>query len=291
MMTVTTILAAASGGSASGGAIELACRFARRFDAHVEGFHAKPDPFELVRGSAAIAASFTETFIDRFIADANAEAAKVKAEFAATLKRHGMDLSRHAAGELPGQIGASAVWREETGDGPTLVARRARFFDLVVLGRSERVVDNPHSDAVEQTLIYSGRSVLLAPAKAPETVGERVALGWNGSAEAVRAMTAALPFLGTARAAFVISVGDRHQESAGAAVDYLAWHDVKAKHVRAPALSGVGVGEQLLSSAREAGADLLAMGGYGHMPWREALFGGATYDIVGRSLLPLLLTH
>jgi len=34
-MTFKTILAAASGGSASDGTIELACRFARRFGAHL----------------------------------------------------------------------------------------------------------------------------------------------------------------------------------------------------------------------------------------------------------------
>ena len=33
------------------------------------------------------------------------------------------------------------------------------------------------------------------------------------------------------------------------------------------------------------------MGGYGHKPWREALFGGVTRDIIGTSLLPLLLMH
>ena len=46
-MTIKTILAAASGGSASDGTIELASRFARRFGAHLEGFHAKPDPRDL----------------------------------------------------------------------------------------------------------------------------------------------------------------------------------------------------------------------------------------------------
>jgi nucleotide-binding universal stress UspA family protein len=33
------------------------------------------------------------------------------------------------------------------------------------------------------------------------------------------------------------------------------------------------------------------MGAYGHAPWREMLFGGATHDIVEASLMPLLLAH
>jgi nucleotide-binding universal stress UspA family protein len=36
---------------------------------------------------------------------------------------------------------------------------------------------------------------------------------------------------------------------------------------------------------------LLVMGGYGHAPWREVLFGGATREVIGTSLLPVLLSH
>jgi len=290
MVTIKTILAAASGGSASAGAVELACVLARRFEAHVEGFHAKPDPFELLRYDS-IGASFTDTFIEKFNADTSAAAAKVKADFVAALGRHRMSLTPQPASALPGSIGASADWREETGYASALVAQRARFFDLVVLGRSERVVEQTHSDAVETTLTGSGRAVLLAPAQVPASVGERVALGWNGSAEAVRAMTGALSFLGTARDTMVLTVGDAHQDSARAAVAYLEWHDIKARHVHVAARAGFGIGYQLLKAAGDQGADLLAMGGYGHTPWREFLFGGATRDVIASSLLPVLLTH
>ena len=43
-MTIQTILYAASGGSAGEGAAELACLLARRFGAHIEGFHVRADP-------------------------------------------------------------------------------------------------------------------------------------------------------------------------------------------------------------------------------------------------------
>ena len=291
MTNVKTILAAASGGSASAGAVELACRLARRFEAHVEGFHAKPDPLDLVRYDTSLGGSISGEFIDRFINDANTVAAKVRAEFTAVLGRHGMDLAPRAAEALPAAIGASATWREETGYGPALVAQRARFFDLAVLGRSERVIDQIHSDAVEETLTRSGRPVLLAPAQTPETIGERVVLGWNGTAEAVRALTGALSFLATARETFVVSIGDQHHQSARSVIDYLAWHDIRAKHVAVPSRTDTAVGHQLLLAASEQGADLLAMGGYGHLPWREFLFGGATRDVIGSSLLPVLLTH
>jgi nucleotide-binding universal stress UspA family protein len=291
MMSIKTILAAASGGTASNGAIELACRFARRFDAHIEGFHAKADPADLLAYAGDGLAVMSGEFIDKFEADAASLAGKTKAAFQSALARHGIALTSTPSNALPAKRTASAAWREETGYGSTLVSRRARFFDLVVLGRSERVIDEPHSDAVEQTLIHSGRPIVLAPEKAPAEVGDAIAVGWNGSPEAVRALVAALPFLVVARSAFVITVGDKHEESATSALEYLGWYGISAKHRHVAAVAGVGPGQQLLAAARDESADLLVMGGYGHMPWREYVFGGATRDVVAASLLPLLLSH
>jgi nucleotide-binding universal stress UspA family protein len=291
-MTIKTILAAASGGSASDATIELACRFARRFGAHLEAFHAKPDPRDLFTYSTdAFGSSMSGDFVDRFVKDSDSIAAKTKAAFEATIARHQIAISTKPSLGLPEKIAASATWREEVGYAATLVARRARFFDLVVLGRSERVVDQPHTDVVEQTLINSGRPVLVAPAQALADIGEGIAVGWNGSAAATRALAASLPFLATARAISIITIGDRHQDSAAALVEYLGWYGIAAKHRHMAAVDGAGAGQQLLSAAHEENANLLVMGGYGHVPWREFLFGGATREVVGTSLMPVLLTH
>jgi nucleotide-binding universal stress UspA family protein len=137
----------------------------------------------------------------------------------------------------------------------------------------------------------SGRPVLLAPSTPPTNVGEAVAVGWNGSAEATRALAVSLPFLIGARIVSLITVGDKHQESAAALIEYLAWHGIKGQHRHVPSIPGTVPGQQLLSAAREEDADLLVMGAYGQVPWREFLFGGATREVVGVSLLPLLLAH
>jgi nucleotide-binding universal stress UspA family protein len=286
-MAIRTILACASGGTASDGAIELGCRLARRFEAHLECFHVKPDPQELLMYAGdGFGLAFAGNWIEQFSAEAAATAAKTKAAFAAATERHGLAMT-----EAPPKVGASAAWRVETGYAPLVVSGRARFFDLAVLGRSDRVVDRPHSDTVEETLIRSGRPILLAPAQVPAALGNTIAFGWDGSPGAVRVLTASLPLLAAARAIFVITVGDRHEDSAGDMIEYLGRQGITAtrRHVRA--VSGVGREEQLLAAARDEEADLLVMGGYGHTPWREMLFGGATREVVGTSLLPLLLSH
>jgi nucleotide-binding universal stress UspA family protein len=284
--SLRTMVVAVSGGAASEGAVETACRLAARFGAHLEGFHVRVDPAEiLMQAGNGFAMPISGEWVDRLVADTAELAAKTKASFTATAARHKLTL------ETSSRDQASASWHEESGYAPVLVARRARFFDLAVLGRSERVIDRPHTDTVEQTLVHSGRPVLLAPAKPPAMLGQTVAVGWNGSPEAVHVIAATLAVLRAAETVTIITVGDEHSESPVALLDYLAWHGIAAKHRQVLTVAGVGPGEQLLAEARDQGADLLVMGGYGHRPWRELLFGGATRQVVGASLLPVLLAH
>jgi len=283
-MALKSILVAASGGTASNGAIEAACQLAQRFSAHVEGFHVRVDAAQVIAlASDGFGMPAAGDWIDRMTEDTEKTASKTKAGFLAAAARCGIAAS-NAAGTK-----ATVAWREETGYAPDLVSRRARFFDLTVLGRSERVVERPHSDTIEETLIHSGRPILLAPAK-PAPIGESIAIGWNGSAEAVHVMVAALPLLAAAKTVTVITVSDE-PDSPKDLLEYLARQGVRATHSNVLPVSGAGPGQQLLSQAREVGADLLAMGGYGHRPWREILFGGATQQVVDASLLPVLIAH
>jgi nucleotide-binding universal stress UspA family protein len=164
--SIRTILVGVSGGSASNGAIELACRFANRLHAHVEGFHVLLDPVAVfgpvgMGDGLAVSGDVVAEMID----DANANAAKAKTSFEEIADRYHLlhqNLTHMAAVR---DCGPSCGWRETIGDAPTLVAERARFFDLVVLGRSSRVVHEASSNTIDAVLARSGRPVLLAPAE------------------------------------------------------------------------------------------------------------------------------
>jgi nucleotide-binding universal stress UspA family protein len=267
----------------------MACQLAQRFGAHLEGLHVKPSPEDLIMAAGAgFGMPLPAEWIDQVNADAAATAAKTREAFMACAARHQIPVLADGAGPQPG---CSVRWREDVGYAADVVSRRARFFDLTILGRSERVVDLPSTDSIEQALIHSGRPVLIAPAQMPQSVGERIAIGWNGAPEAVRVVVAALPLLARAKAVFIIQVGDKHQTSAKDLGQYLAWQGVAATLRHVPTVSGAGPGSQLLSAARDEGSDLLAMGGFGHTPWRELLLGGASREIVGASLLPVLMAH
>jgi nucleotide-binding universal stress UspA family protein len=287
-MTFRTILVGASGGSASDGAIDLACKLAVRSAAHLEAYHIRFDPLEVIAAASGAGAvmPMDGQWLDQMADDADKLAAKTRTIFFESASRHGL-----ARADQPPRDGASAGWREDIGAVTTRVAGRARFFDLVILGRSDRVIDEPSSDAIEETLLSSGRPILLAPATPPDTIGQTVAIGWDGSPQSVRAMVAALPILRKAHKTVILTIGDKPDADADAARAYLQWHGITGACQTVPVVTGVGRGEQLLAAARDAGADLLAMGAFGHRPWRELLFGGATRTIVSSSMLPVLLTH
>lgn len=294
-MTIHTIFVAVSGGSASRGAVELACRLARRYEAHVEGFHVRADPRDAVLAFGdGFGTPVVGDLMERTAQEVADAAARARQMFDKAIAGHGVAMRADPPAPQPGTkpaFKATAAWQEETGFAGELVPRRARLFDLVVLGRSDRVVDAPHSDVLEDTVMRCGRPVLLAPARTPEDLGTTVAIAWNGSAEAARAVAGALPFLAHAKKSIVLTAGDADTAEGTALVQALAWRGIAATTRHLAPVSGVNIGEQLLAAARDDSADMLVMGGYGKAPWREFLLGGATRQVVGTSLLPILIAH
>jgi nucleotide-binding universal stress UspA family protein len=290
-MAIRTILAPLSGGAASQGAAETACRLALQFGAHLEALHVRPDPAEALPllGADVMMPVATE-LIDRVVRESEEVAAKAKAVFEAALAHHAIAMRDKPAEGA--NAGASACWREEQGHAPTVVARRARVFDLVVLGQSGRVSDKAYTDTLEAAVMEGGHPVLLAPMRPIVPVGEIIAVAWNGSVEAARAVAAAMPFLAKAREVHILTAKDAdHPAVDPGFTDYLAWQGIRAVCHTVRPVDGVGTGELVLEAARDQGADLLVMGGYGRAPWREMIFGGTTRQVVGMSRLPLLLAH
>jgi len=223
------------------------------------------------------------------LAEGKATASEARSLFDTALARHEIALDEWPC---PVEGRASTSWREETGYAPELVAKRARFFDLAVLGRSGRAVDEPYSETIEEVLAGSGRPVLLAPADAPLAVGSTIAIAWNGSAEAVRALTASLPFLPRAEAVWLITARIRDADSIESVIEYLGRQGIsRVRHYDVPDRPIRDGGRLLLDAAQTCGADLLVMGGYGHAPWREAVLGGATREALRETAMPLLLMH
>lgn len=173
---------------------------------------------------------------------------------------------------------------------------QARYADLLVLGQADpddRDEGGLLQDLPEYVVINCGKPVLLVPrGDSFGTALQRPLVAWNGSLEAAKAISAAVPLLRRAGQATLAVFGDAggHGGQPGADMAlYLARHDVKVEVVQRQ--QPVDAGRAILALASDLGADLLVMGAYGHSRLREMILGGATRTILATATLPVLLAH
>jgi nucleotide-binding universal stress UspA family protein len=176
-----------------------------------------------------------------------------------------------------------------------VVAREARAADTFVALRPNGAPQEPEQ-LVESVLFGSGRHLFLVPNRRPtKTAFNRIMLAWNGSRESARALAEALPYLHNAAEAAVVVVDDEPPLEARAilgsdAVMHLKHHAVNADLNRVR-MRDNDVGMTLIAEARRLKADLIVMGAYGHSRVREWLLGGATYTLLHKAPIPLLIAH
>ena len=122
------------------------------------------------------------------------------------------------------------------------------------------------------------------------------AIAWDGSQAAGRAVRAALPLLGTASKVVLLQDPDRISSTHRLAADlerlsdYLRLHGVK--DIQLLIQSGLSRGNGLGAAARQARVDVLIAGAFSHARAMEALFGGATEELLEpMSEFNLLLAH
>ena len=190
----------------------------------------------------------------------------------------------------------SHEWCWATGDKEARVVLEARAHDLLVIGHAPPHGSRlwPQSDhLLESVLIKSGHPVIAVPHQGSFTsVGERVLVAWSGAREVARAVEDAMPILEKADHVTLLTADLRSGDalSIDHLVALLERHGVDVA-VRGARSLGRPVGDVLLAEAHALHCDLLVMGGYGHAPIREHLFGGVTYFVIEHMTLPVLLSH
>ncbi|MGI9508880.1 MAG: universal stress protein [Geminicoccaceae bacterium] len=260
---------------------------ARRFGSHIEGLYvpqglpsmlplspegglATADVMASLEQGAEDAAQRLEAVFDRFMADQDVAVMPIG-----------------AAIDTP-----SASWFEASRPAHDTLGGRGRAFEMIVVGRPMPGQFAPSMVALETALFESGRPLLIVPPDEIKTIGQRIAIAWNGSTETARTIAFAMPFLAEAEEVIVISVeeGMVSGPSGQDIAQNLTRGGIvcRTRHVHS---EGRAIGEAMLAESRAFGADLLIKGAYTQSRLRQMIFGGATSHILAHADLPVFMAH
>lgn len=171
-------------------------------------------------------------------------------------------------------------------------ATRARYFDVSLVGWES---GNPMSRLTAEAVVFgSGRPTVLMPEQIEAIAFDHVAIGWDGSRVASRAVADAGPLIERAARVAVITVLDEKPLKERDAAERLAQglHERGLNAEVVPVFAeDCPIAETLQRSALEKNCQLLVMGGYGHSRIRDFVLGGATEGILTDLKMPVLLSH
>ena len=288
-MTYRVVLAVLRGDPTDSNCLGAAQLLAQPGDGHIEALHVRADPRRYIdfTGDAMTSSAYAD-LLDSLEEEENATARKARAAFDGWQRDSGAQLIDSPGGGS----GLSAAWREVTGMEEHVVAEDGRLFDAIVLAATSEETESVRLGTVERALFDSGRPLLMVPSSGAMKQPKNVAIFWNGSAQAARAVDAALPILKLAETVSVLWVegGEAEGHVQTGVADYLAWHGVTASMVHHKP-EDRAFGEQLHDEAVKSGADLVVMGGYSHSRLREFILGGVTQFMLENTTLPVLMAH
>ncbi|MET3665772.1 universal stress protein [Caulobacter sp. 1776] len=176
-----------------------------------------------------------------------------------------------------------------------LVVRAGRTHDLTIVPLTGKYDDQ---QSVARAVVFgSGRPSLILGQSAVDEAATgcgHAVIAWDGGACAARALGDALPLLTQAARVTVVIVADDKpsvgSDLSGDIVRHMRAHGVEPS-VRTLSRQGRSAGAVIEAYVREAGADLLVMGAYGHSRAREFVLGGATEHILGAPPCAVLMAH
>lgn len=288
-MAIRKVLLPLTGTAAGEAALSTALMVARLWNAHVAALHVRVDSRDVAPlAGEGLSGAMIEEMMSATEKESAERAVAVRSMFERFVTEQGVTVEPPRAGAGEATASFSAV----TGREEDVVAQQARLADLTVVPHPEAGEDVSSSDALHAVLFDSGRPVLIAPQTVPDSIGQRVIVAWNGTAESAQAVLAALPWMKQAQAVLVLSAEEyqRRGPDAGELIDYLALHDIRAERKTfRPVEREVGAG--LLRAAHEFGCDLLSMGAYSHSRLRQLILGGVTRHILEHSDLPVMMNR
>ena len=256
----------------------VACQVRQPFDASLQ-----PLPYPLEMGSISQARSLYEKSVDELTS-------YLRQAFEAAVKAASIKEISFEGEDIPDE--PTAGWIVRCGDPYELVSRFGRMNDIIVMQQCQKVSGVIESELRQRLLTEVGKPVLLVPETGMPQFPRSALIGWNGSLEATRALTAALPLLKKLEHIVLLTIGDVRETypAASEARQYLRFHGILAEVMTVKKSAG-SVTDQLRQIATDQQTDMLVLGGYSHSRMRERVFGGVTQDVLKNTGLPAFIVH
>lgn len=273
MSTYATALAVLTG-SGSDEAVLTAAYHLSGADGRIKALAIRSDPVRVVpmvgEAGAAAAAQMMEVVEEQ----SKGRVARARAAF---------ETSRTKTGN------SRAEYMELLGHPSETAAACGRNADILVLARPRQEDEPMAANLAESCLFGSGRPILLVPPTGSTGFGKTLAVFWNGSRTAGRALGDAQPLIASADKVLILTAGKLNEELPDAQA-VAARLEAQGVQARVRILSD-GDGGALAAAAMEAGCDLVVMGGYGHSRVREMILGGVTRHMLASATVPVLMAH
>lgn len=291
MLSVKKILVPIQGTPLSETTLTTAYLLSRNHNAHLAIIHTQPDKKDLIPLTSE---GLSGTMIEEVMNITEYENQK-RLKLARDIVDHFID--EHNINFIsdrtikPSYEGITASFTIMTGRENTLLTYWTRLSDITIISHPDTESEFSSSEVLHTLLFESGRPIIIAPKEKPASVGKRICIAWNGSAESAAALHASLRWIHQAEEVAVLYSKDYENENAKIAdvVNFLKFHNINAQPLLFNANKDVGNG--VLAACNDFGADMLCMGAYSHPRWQQFILGGVTRYMLENSNLAVLMNR
>jgi hypothetical protein len=258
-------------------AIVAACKFADRFNGRVTAVYIRPDVAEIIRWQGASPIDLAT----QMLADVDKQEQKAKDEFAALSKAYEI----------------VKTWRTiPSSEEPH---RHMLCCDLIFAAQPNKTHQQyPNNQSfINRLILQTKRPVLMIPnGWDQDSFGLNVLLGWNSSAEAMRAASDALPLLELSSSVTVLDIlisrlFTKESSSLYYIQDYLSNKKIKNQLLIDNCAHNSEIPKQLIRRCKSEDIDLVVVGGYGHSRVKEVIMGGMTDYLIKHADVPVFFSH
>lgn len=294
-MNPKIIMVPFSGRDSELGALETAAELAKKWNAHLEVWHIAPNPHSTAVAVYSVYGLGLTYIPDSLLVEiekqSKANIVKAQKKYYRFLRV--MQIAETDSRKIPADQ-ASASFHLANGRADLILRMHARLADLVILSRGymeEMIVSD---NLVTDIAFHSGKPVLLVPSgKYAKPLGDKTLIAWNGSLQATRAVSAAMPLLTSGKVLIATEIerlAKKFPLSAYQLENYLYQHGIEAK-TDTSRIKGEDVESALIKKAKKFKAGLIVMGAYTHTRTREMILGGVTKHMLNEASVPILLAH